>query len=60
MTIVDIARESGVSKTTISRFLNGKFDNMSANTRSRIEATIARLDYHPNRQAQSLKARRSF
>ncbi len=60
VTIVDIARESGVSKTTISRFLNGKFDNMSANTRSRIEVTIARLDYHPNRQAQSLKARRSF
>ncbi|MBZ5966567.1 LacI family DNA-binding transcriptional regulator [Leuconostoc gelidum subsp. gasicomitatum] len=60
ITINDIAAKAGVSKTTISRYLNDKFDNMSKTTKVRIEETIAELDYRPNRQAQALKARNSF
>lgn len=60
VTINDIAETANVSKTTISRYLNGKFDNMSETTKMRIAETIATLDYHPNRQAQMLKTRNSF
>ena len=60
VTINDIATQAGVSKTTISRYLNGKFDNMSSNTKARIEETIDKLDYRPNRQAQALKTHHSF
>ncbi|WP_220738884.1 LacI family DNA-binding transcriptional regulator [Leuconostoc miyukkimchii] len=60
LTINDIAAQASVSKTTVSRYLNGKFDNMSAATKIRIEQTIAELDYRPSRQAQALKARNSF
>jgi len=60
ITINDIAAKAGVSKTTISRYLNDKFDNMSKTTKVRIEQTIAELDYRPNRQAQALKSRNSF
>ena len=50
----------GVSKTTISRFLNGKYENMSAETREHIRQVIAEVDYRPNRSAQRLKASRSI
>ena len=60
VTISQVAKEAGVSKTTISRYLNGKFENMSQDTRQRIEKKIAQLDYHPNRQAQSLKSKKSY
>ena len=36
MTIDMVAELCGVSKTTISRFLNGKYENMSAETREHI------------------------
>ncbi|WP_071131550.1 LacI family DNA-binding transcriptional regulator [Enterococcus timonensis] len=60
VTISRVAEEAGVSKTTISRYLNGKYENMSQETKERIAATIEQLDYHPNRQAQSLKSKRSY
>ena len=37
VTISDIAKAAGVSKTTISRYLNGNYGYMSAETRARIE-----------------------
>lgn len=58
-TIADVARESGVSKTTVSRFLHDDYSSMSEETKDRIEAVIARLGYRPNRVAQSLKSDRS-
>ena len=60
MTIDMVAELCGVSKTTISRFLNGKYENMSAETREHIRQVIAEVDYRPNRSAQRLKASRSM
>lgn len=60
VTIDDVAHRCGVSKTTISRFLNGKYENISADTRERIKNIIIELDYQPNRTAQRLKASKSM
>lgn len=59
VTINDIARIAKVSRTTISRYLNGKYENMSEETRQRIEKVITELDYRPSRQAQFLKSQNS-
>lgn len=58
-TIQDIARIAGVSKTTISRYLNGKFEFMSDETRGKIAEVISQTGYRPNRMANSLKTDRS-
>ncbi len=60
VTISDIAKATGVSKTTVSRYLNGKYDMMSLQTRERIEAVIKMSNYRPNSVAQSLRSRRSM
>lgn len=60
VTIADIARAAGVSKTTVSRYLNGKYSMMSADTRARIETVIRMSNYHPNSIAQSLRGRHSM
>ncbi|MBR2767729.1 MAG: LacI family DNA-binding transcriptional regulator [Solobacterium sp.] len=54
VTINDIAKLAGVSKTTVSFYLNGKFDKMSEETRARLENVIARTNYYPNTIARSL------
>ena len=54
VTINDIAKLAGVSKTTVSFYLNGKFDKMSEGTRNRLEDVIARTNYYPNTIARSL------
>lgn len=59
VTINDIASISKVSRTTISRYLNGKYENMSDKTRQRIEQVITELDYRPSRQARFLKSQNS-
>ena len=60
VTIDQVATLCGVSKTTVSRFLNHKYENISEETRRRIERVIEELDYRPNRSAQRLKASRSM
>ena len=60
VTINQVAEICGVSKTTISRFLNGKYENMSAETRARIAAAIEELRYRPDRSAQRLKASKTM
>lgn len=59
ITINDVAKACGVSKTTISRYLNHKYDGFSDETRARISETISRMGYNPNRVAQRLKSSRS-
>lgn len=57
ITIDDIARMAGVSKTTVSRYINGKFNYMSVATRSKIEKIIEENNYIPNNIARSLKTK---
>lgn len=59
LTISDIAKSAGVSKTTVSRYLNGKYGYMSLNTRERIESIIKAANYQPNNMARSLKSQKS-
>lgn len=59
VTINDIAKNADVSKTTVSRFINGRFEFMSEETRNRIEAVIEDLDYRPNSLARGLKSNKS-
>jgi LacI family transcriptional regulator len=58
-TINDIARFADVSKKTVSRVLN-KSPFVSAETREKVEAIIARTHYSPDPQARGLAFRRSF
>lgn len=60
VTIKEVAEIAGVSKTTISRFLNGQYGNMSADTKRRIARVIEELNYRPSKQAQALKSKRSY
>lgn len=58
-TIQNIADIVGVSKTTVSRYLNNKLKYMSAETKSKIEEAIKQTDFRPNRLANSLKTSKS-
>lgn len=59
LTISDIAKSAGVSKTTVSRYINGKFEYMSEETRKRIAMIIQLADFQPNSMARSLKSQKS-
>ena len=58
-TINEVAARAKVSKTTISRYLNGKYEYMSVETKERIEKVIEELNYRPSNIARSLKAKDS-
>lgn len=60
VTISDVAKKAGVSKATLSRYLNGQFDRMGVKTRERIAEVIEELDYRPNLQARGLKSNKSY
>lgn len=59
LTIEDIAQLANVSKTTVSRYLNGKYEYMSAETQEVIRSTIEKSGYRPNQVARSLKTKKS-
>jgi len=59
ITIDIVSKEANVSKTTISRYLNGKFEHMSEETRERIKSVIDELEYRPNVIAQNLKSKKT-
>ena len=59
VTIQDIANKVGVSGTTVSRYLNGKYDRMSEKTRNEIAKTIEEVGYRPNKVARNLKTKKS-
>ncbi len=46
--IYDVAKEAGVSISTVSRVIQGA-SNVLPETRTRIEEAIQHLNYHPNR-----------
>ena len=53
--LIDVAELAGVSKSTVSQYLNGRFDYMSEKTKERVRLAISELDYVPNPIARSLK-----
>jgi LacI family transcriptional regulator len=53
VTISEIAEKANVSKTLVSRVLNGK-PGVSPENRERIQSVINELNYHPNALARSL------
>jgi LacI family kdg operon repressor len=58
-TIADVARLAGVSKATVSRFLNHRDTLLSRDIAARVEAAVAELGYVPSPMAQALKRGRS-
>jgi len=57
-TIKDIAQLTGFSITTVSRALNG-YDDVSAQTKKKIEAEAEKIGYVPNILAQNLVMKKS-
>ncbi|MDN7246154.1 substrate-binding domain-containing protein [Planococcus shenhongbingii] len=60
VTIAQVAEQAKVSKSTVSQFLNKRYEYMSESTRQRIEAAIEELNYHPNIIARSLKQKSTY
>ncbi len=58
-TITQVALRADVSKTTVSRYLNGRYEFMSAETRERIRKAIEEMEYRPNNLARGLKTEKS-
>ena len=54
--LTDVAAMAGVSKSTVSQYLNGRFEYMSKATQARVKEAISELDYVPNPIARNLKA----
>lgn len=59
VTVTDVAREAGVSVSTVSRIVNGTA-RVADDKRQAVEAAIARMDFRPNLHARSLKMGRSM
>jgi LacI family transcriptional regulator len=57
-TLLDVAREAGVSTATVSRVLNAP-SRVQQDTRDRVEAAVASLGYRPNVSARALAAGRT-
>ena len=58
-TIKDVSREAGVSIKTVSRVLNNE-RYVGAETREKVLAAVAALNFRPSLAARSLAGRRSF
>lgn len=57
VTIGDIAREAGVSATTVSSVIHGRTNRVSARTVELVNEIIRRVEYVPNLSARALKSR---
>ncbi|MGV3174789.1 LacI family DNA-binding transcriptional regulator [Aerococcus suis] len=53
-TLIEVANQAGVSKSTVSRYFNN--GQVSEQARNKIEAAIKQTGYQPNKMARSLKA----
>ncbi|MET3504137.1 LacI family DNA-binding transcriptional regulator [Halalkalibacter oceani] len=54
-----IAKKAGVSKTTVSRIINGNFEYVNEATKEKVLRIIKELNYKPNSLARSLKQMKS-
>jgi LacI family transcriptional regulator len=59
VTIRDVAREAGVSVTTVSNVMNGRVASMTPETLTRVEETIRELGYRRNANARGLVRRKT-
>ena len=58
--LIDVANYAGVSKSTVSQFINGRYEYMSIKTQEKIRLAVAELNYVPNPIARSLKGKKSY
>ncbi len=58
LTLEDIAKLAGVSRSTVSRVVNNS-PNVDSATRKRVEKIIQNTGYHPNAAARSLASQRT-
>lgn len=59
ITIKDIADMAATSKTTVSFYLNGKYEKMSVDTKNRIKEVIKETNYSPSIAARSLTIKKT-
>lgn len=59
MNLRDLAKELGLSQTTVSRALGG-YPEVGAKTRARVQEAAKRLNYSPNAKARSLATGRAM
>lgn len=59
ITIKDIAKALNISKSTVSRALRDRYD-INPETRKAVMEMAVKMDYRPNKVAQSLKKRKTF
>jgi LacI family transcriptional regulator len=59
LTLEDIAKKAGVSRSTVSRVINER-PNVRADVRRRVLDVIRTTGYHPNVAARTLASQRSF
>ncbi|MCG3418252.1 substrate-binding domain-containing protein [Oceanobacillus jordanicus] len=58
-TMADVAKLAGISKSTVSQYINNRFTYMSEPTKERIKNAIEELQYVPNFTAKSLKQKKT-
>lgn len=59
LTLEDIAKQAGVSRSTVSRVVN-EHPNVRADVRKRVMQVIQNTGYHPNAAARTLASQRSW
>lgn len=59
ITINDVAKEAGVSISTVSRVLNGNYP-VKKETREKVEVAIKKLNFQPNPIARSLVSKKTM
>ncbi len=57
--LIDVAKEAGVSKSTASQYLNGRYEYMSEATKERLRQAVETLNFVPNPIARSLKTQKT-
>lgn len=59
ITISDVAEKAGVSKSTVSQYINQRYRYMSSDTKEKIQEVIKELDFRPNDNARNLKVKKT-